>query len=190
MKARRIAVFCVALLVACLVRQGSLSAAEGRASAPGEYVVKTALVYNFIKFVEWPPEPAVRVKTIRLCVLDSERVPVLFSDLDGQEIMGKRLAVSSVQDAREAGDCDILFLTAAQSPRLPAVLDVIAGHPTLTIGDTAGYARQGIMINMYLENKRVRFEINVERARSAGLRISTKLLNLAGKVYGAVQAGE
>jgi len=46
------------------------------------------------------------------------------------------------------------------------------------------------MINMFLENKRVRFEINAETASSAELRISTKLLKLASRVYGAVPGGE
>jgi hypothetical protein len=46
------------------------------------------------------------------------------------------------------------------------------------------------MINMFLENKRIRFEINTETDRSAGLRVSTKLLKLASKVYGAAPGGE
>jgi hypothetical protein len=189
MNMRRFTALCLVLLVACLAGQSTLYAAERKTSAPGELAVKTAFVYNFIKFVEWP-QTALRTKTIRLCVLDGEGSSVLFSDLDGQEVVGRHLTVSPVQDPSEASVCDILFITAAPSIRLNSMLDAVAGHPILTIGDTAGYGRQGIMINMYLENKRVRFEINVERARSSGLRISTKLLNLAGKVYGAVQAGE
>jgi hypothetical protein len=189
MNMRTALAWCLALLVACLAGQGPVHAAERRAAVPGELAVKTAFVYNFIKFVEWP-QSAVRAKTLRLCVLGGEEPAALFSELNGQEIMGMQLAVSPVQDPREAVACTILFVTADQALRLPTVLDAVAGHPTLTIGDTAGFGRQGIMINLYIENKRVRFEINVERARSAGLRISTKLLNLAGKVYGAAQAGE
>jgi hypothetical protein len=64
------------------------------------------------------------------------------------------------------------------------VLDVVKGRPMLTVGDTEGYAQRGIMINMYLDDKRVRFEINAKAARTAGLRVSTKLMSLAGTVHG------
>jgi hypothetical protein len=73
---------------------------------------------------------------------------------------------------------------------LSEALEGLNSAPVLTIGDTDGYAQRGIMINMYLEDKRVRFEINAEAARTAGLRISAKLLKLAGKVYGPSAGGE
>jgi hypothetical protein len=66
----------------------------------------------------------------------------------------------------------------------------LEGASILTIGDTAGFARQGVIINFYLENRKVRFEINAAAARRAGLTISSKLLKLAGAVYGAAPAGD
>jgi hypothetical protein len=49
----------------------------------------------------------------------------------------------------------------------------------LTIGDTEGYAEQGVMVNFYLEDNMVRIEINIDAARRAGLNISSQLLKLA-----------
>jgi hypothetical protein len=46
------------------------------------------------------------------------------------------------------------------------------------------------MINTFLVDKRVRFEINEERARAAGIRISVKLLRLASTVYGPSGRGD
>jgi hypothetical protein len=183
----------IMLLVAGLLLRGEGYAAEQRTSAPTEYQVKAAFVNNFIKFVEWPLRGQggnVPEDTVRLCVLGDLPDKATFEALDGQEVMGKRLSLVFLQEPEESRDCQVLFLPSTVSNRLPEVLEVLQGQPTLTIGDTEGYARRGVMINMYLENKRVRFEINAETSGAAGLRISAKLLNLAGMVYGVSRTGK
>ena len=190
---RRVATAAIMLLVGGFLLRGEGYAAERRTSAPTEYQVKAAFVYNFIKFVEWPLRDQggnVPEETIRLCVLGELPDKASFEALDGQEIMGKRLSLVFLQEPEESRDCQVLFLQSSLSNSLPEVLEVLQKRPTLTIGDTEGYARRGVMINMYLENKRVRFEINAETAGAAGLRISTKLLNLAGALYGVSRTGK
>jgi len=54
----------------------------------------------------------------------------------------------------------------------------------LTIGDTKGFAQQGVIINFYIKDEKVRFEINVDAAKRANLKISAKLLRLAKIVHG------
>ena len=46
----------------------------------------------------------------------------------------------------------------------------------LTVGETEGYASRGVMIRFLTEKNRLRFEINLEAATSANLKISSKLL--------------
>jgi hypothetical protein len=190
MNIRRAAVLCLVLLFICQVPQGNGYSAETGRSVPGEYEVKAAFVYNFIKFVEWPSRGQGREDTIQLCVLGEVPVPEPFIDLDGQEIMGKKLVVSMLREPQDARPCQVLFVAPSLSRRMAEVLEAVRGRPTLTVGDTEGFARLGIMINMYLENKRVRFEINAETARAAGLRVSTKLMRLAGAVHGGTRTGE
>jgi hypothetical protein len=179
---RRIAAILLTILIAGLVEDGY--AAETERAVPGEYQVKAAFVYNFIKFVEWPADRAPAAGDVRLCVLGKVPVMASFEELRGQEVAGRRLIVTELQELNGAGACQVLFVAPSLSRRLPDVLAAVAGRPVLTIGDTDGYAEKGIMINMYLENKRVRFEINASAARAAGLGISAKLMGLAVSVYG------
>ena len=51
--------------------------------------------------------------------------------------------------------------------------------PVLTIGEMPGFARHGGIINLTLEDSKVRFEVNVEAAKEAELNISSRLLALA-----------
>jgi len=172
------------LLSAVLVMQTNGSAEERKTAAPTEYEVKAAFVHNFVKFVEWPAvgQPG---DSIRLCILGDPPNVEAFATLSGRQVGGKRLIVLPIIRPGEVIDCEVLFVTANQAARLPEIVETLDDLPILTIGDTEGYARHGVMINMFLENKRIRFEINEHKARAAGLTISAKLLKLASRVYGA-----
>jgi hypothetical protein len=172
----------LALVCAVSGAQGQGIGEERRAPAPGEYAVKAAFVYNFINFVEWPSPPG---DTIRLCILGELPDGAAFERLNGREVRGMRLTVVPLRTIGAVRNCEILFLAGHLPYRLSEVLARLSGSPTLTISDSDGFARRGVMINMFLHEKRIRFEVNDDAARAAGLGISSKLLRLASKVYGA-----
>ncbi len=53
----------------------------------------------------------------------------------------------------------------------------------LIVGDKPGFVRGVAMINMKVVDDRVRFEIDLASARSAGLKLDTRLLQMADRVY-------
>ena len=57
-----------------------------------------------------------------------------------------------------------------------------ANKPVLTVGETDAFMRAGGVIRFYLDDGRVRFEINPDAAARAGVKVSSKLLNLA-RIY-------
>ena len=139
-----------------------------------EYEVKAAFLYNFARFVDWPGGAA----GITLCLLNGDPFG---GDID--IIAGKPVGVSRLQvrriDAEQAGGCQIVFIPASQAGRLGRVLEQVRSRPVLTVGDAAGLAERGAVINFYLEQNKVRFEINIDAARRTGLPISSQLLRLA-----------
>jgi hypothetical protein len=156
---------------------------------PGEYEVKAAFLYNFLTFVEWPA-PMKREDTRRICVLAEPPVLNAFNELHGQIASGRKIEIIRVAPGENLGPCHVLFIGLQAEHDLPRIMKALEGSSVLTIGDTAGFARQGVIINFYLQNKKVRFVIDAAAARRAGIAISSKLLKLAGSVYGAAQAGE
>ena len=69
--------------------------------------------------------------------------------------------------------------------QLTEILDTIKDMNVLTVSDERGFAQQGVGINFYTEEDKVRFEINQDAVNRSGLRISSKLLSLAKIVRGA-----
>ncbi|HEX6504053.1 MAG TPA: YfiR family protein [Terriglobales bacterium] len=150
---------------------------------PTEYEIKAAFVYNFAKFVEWPPEAFSKPSdSVRLCVLGNHS---LASDLQ-QLIAGKTIGTRAVEVQRvsplQITGCHVLFVGTLESWRLQQVLESARGTHVLTVGDIPGFIEQGGVINFILDQNRIRFEVNLKAAQDAGLKLSSKLLSLAKAV--------
>lgn len=148
------------------------------ASSAPEYEVKAAFLYNFAKFIQWPAEKAPDA-TLRLCLLRDDPFGASMDAVKGKAVGDRRLEVSLVTAPSAAAGCQILFIPRSQAGDLDRVLATLKGSPVLTVGDTRGFAERGVIINFFIENQKVRFEINVDAARRAGLSISSQLLKLA-----------
>jgi hypothetical protein len=155
-----------------------LACRSAQAEQPTEYEVKAAFIHNIAKFVEWPAA-ARTTGALRLCVLGQDQSGGALGALRGKPIGNAVWDVAPVDRQSNLSQCRVLFISASESGDLAQVLDGIKDRAVLTMGDTGGYAVQGVMVNFYLEQNRVRFEINPQAASRAGLRISSQLLKLA-----------
>ena len=146
-----------------------------------EYPVKAAMIYNFTRFVEWPPaawrtpqEPMV------VGVLGSgpaERA--LAETLRGKSYAGRNIQVTRLHGIENIPGCHVLFVAASEKKHLPEILRLAHGSGILTVSDIPDFVASGGVIGFLVEDQRVRFEIGAAAARQAGLVISSKLLNLA-----------
>ena len=83
--------------------------------------------------------------------------------------------------------CHILFLSASEKKRLPEILARLRGASVLTVGESESFLQAGGVINFARRNQRVRLEVNAAAADQAGLKISSKLLNVADLVIGGAK---
>lgn len=160
-----------------------LAAAAGRApaQAPSEYQLKAVFLFNFAQFVEWPAAALADPKeSLVIGVLGEDPFGALLDETIRQEaVNGHPLAVRRFKDVAEIDRCHILFISRSEAGRLTAVLAALRGRSILTVGDTEGYALRGVMIRFISEKNRIRFRINLDAARAAGLVVSSKLLRAA-----------
>ena len=109
---------------------------------------------------------------------------MLESTVAGKAIGNRVLRIRHLGDTRDMQTCRILFIGKAQGKRIPLLVAGLHSAPILTVGETAGFLDAGGMICFLLEENKVRFEINVQAAESAGLKIGSRLLILAERVVG------
>ncbi len=153
------------------------------ASGSSEYLVKAGFIYNFAKLVEWPaPAFANPGQPIVIGVLGNESfAATLERAVDGKKIELRSFLVKRLKSPKESKECacHMLFIASAESSRTDEIIQSLKGASVLTIAETPGFTRQGGIINFVLEDSKVRFEVNVDAAKQAGLNISSRLLSLA-----------
>jgi hypothetical protein len=171
------------LLLACalLLAPARAHAQEG---AP-EYAVKAAFLYNFSKFVEWPPSAfATAADPIVICVLGENPFgPLLADAVRGKKVSGREVAVREPRSVSEAAGCHVIFI-ASGDRRLDETLHELASQPVLTVSDADSAVERGAIIGLKMDERRVRFEINMIAARRAGLKLSSQLLKVAVRLIG------
>jgi hypothetical protein len=151
---------------------------------PGEYEVKAAFIYNFTRFIEWiPSENARDDSTFLIGVLGDEPFgPVLENTFIGKTIHDHPVRITRTLNLQVLLTCQIIFISESEKSQIEKILSTLDDRQILTIADFPGFAESGGMIELRVEENRVRFVINQKEAAEAGLKINSKLLNLAQKV--------
>jgi hypothetical protein len=168
------------LLAAVLLLMGADAFAEG----PTEYEVKAAFLFNFGKFVEWPAD-VLRdpTKPIVLGILGSDPFGETLDRIAGaRPVQGRRLVVRRLKTLSEIKDCQILFVSTSEGDQVPAIMRAVNGAPVLTVSDIQNFTDRGGAIDLYLEQRKVRFTINLRATDRARLRLSSQLLKIAASV--------
>jgi len=143
-----------------------------------EYDLKAAFIYNFTKFIEWPNENKNNKPAMIVGIIGKDPFGPSISSIGGKNVRGKKLIIKDIEYLDNIRECDVLFIAASEKHRLKNILKYLVAKPILTIADTETFGERGVIINLYIENDKVKFEINAEAARKAGLKINPNLMML------------
>ena len=152
--------------------------------------VKAAFLYNFLKLTEWPDAAfAGRDSPIVIGVVGPDRFgSALGKTIESRRVNGRRIEVRQFSEFTRASVCQLLFVATVEPAEWARLLALADGRPILTVGESAGFARQGGMIGLFRDKEMVRLAVNREAVGRAGLRLSSRLLQLATIVGPATAA--
>jgi len=149
-----------------------------------EYQVKAVFLLNFTKFIEWPAADFEAPDSpVTICILGEDPFGTAIDQVvSGEVVNGRKVAVQRISRAPAPKSCQVLFSAAKLLPDL--------GPGVLTVGEGETFMRAGGMIGFVIDNRRVRFDVNQAAAERAGLKISSKLLNVAREVQNKAAGSE
>lgn len=166
---RAVAILLSALAAAMPVRAVELS----------EYQLKAAFLYNFASFTTWPADVG---NTLKLCIHGRDPFGPELDALQGKRVDHRQISVERKPPASTLGSCQIVFISGSAANDIPATLESLGRAPALTVADSPGAARQGVMLNMDVARDKITFAANMKAAQRARLVLSSKLLGLATEV--------
>jgi hypothetical protein len=172
----------VGVLLLIVALAGTTYAATGGDPARADSrEVKAVFLVNFLSFAEWPAAKlGAAPARLTIAVLgDPSFAALVERAAGGRTVNGRAIAVQSVDTAEQAVAAHLVFIASSHAHRLPAALRALADATVLTVGDSDGFAEQGVAINLYTFDNRVRIEVNSTAAARAGVRLSANLMRLA-----------
>jgi hypothetical protein len=144
-----------------------------------EPALKAAFIYNFARFTTWPVDAPASDSFI-ICVLnDSAVAEALERAVAGRSLTERPITVSVVAPAAPKRACRVLYVAGLPVTRVAEVVSELRESPVLTISNIEGFASAGGMTQFFFEHGQLRFRIQLESAKRAGLQISSRLLIMA-----------
>lgn len=158
--------------------------AAGAQTQSFEMRLEAAFLYNFARFVEWPGDSGAASTPVTFCVLGSDEFQdVLEQSLAGKTINGRPVFARRIGHAEDTLQCRVAFIGWDERKHMPAVLEALHGAPVLTVADFEQFASHGGMIQLNKQGNKFHFAVNVDAVTRHGLRVSSKLLQLAELVH-------
>jgi len=145
-----------------------------------ESALKAAFVHNFVKFTEWPRDTLPPAGPLVVCVVgDASFVDALGNYVRGHPVDGHTIVVSRIAADGAPQSCHLLYVSGITVKQAAQAVAALKQAPVLTLSDVDQFVRVGGMAQLYVEDGRIRFRINLENTRRSRLQFSSKLLSLA-----------
>jgi len=153
------------------------------AAQKGEYELKAHFLGKFTHYIDWPEavsgEDSGRAFIIGVIGDDpfNRQLQEIYNSV---KLKGRPTEIRYFDALnKNSASCDLLFIPGTEKDRLKKILSYTAGKPVLTVSDTPGFAEAGVLINLYLENNKIGFEINIDAVNKSRLSFNYRLLDLA-----------
>lgn len=174
-----------ALILATLLAFAVAPLDWAQAEPSGEYQLKAAFLFNFAKFVDWPPTSFASPQSpFVLCILGPDPFGHAIDEvLKGKTIANRSVVIERLKSVAQVRQCHMVFVSQSESFHLADIIVALHGACVLLVGEADGFAEAGGTIQFALEDNHVRFLINPDAAARAGLKVSSKLLSLARVVH-------
>jgi hypothetical protein len=167
------------LFVATALTVVGLTGASAAQSLPAP-ALKAAFLFNFAQFMEWPADAVLAGTSVALCIVNDDAVAdALERAVEGRSVEGHNLTVRRLKAGAALPNCHLLYLGGSDLKQSLDVADTIKGVFVLTVSDTARFAETGGMVELFGDNGRMRFAVNVDALQRAGVRMSSRVLGLA-----------
>ena len=157
-----------------------------------EYRSKANFLATFPSFIDWPEDAFAKSEsTFVICVVGDFQFGTSLAETTRSTLThGRRVEVRWVHNDAELRTCHVLFVSRSEGKRYAKLLQVIQGAGVLTVGEAPDFLKAGGAMSFSYQNESLQFEVNLQAATNAHLRMSSKLLALARRVLNKPEAAK
>ncbi|MFT2092425.1 YfiR family protein [Paraglaciecola sp. 2405UD69-4] len=143
--------------------------------------LKAAYMFNFVKFITWPADNTNEVEAtqsnnsepLTFCLQTSAEFKGFFEALANTQVIGpQQKSIKSIL-LEEAVECDLVYLTAKYDDAYSKLSRAVVIQNSELVESRLS------VFTFFKQNNRLRFEIDLQRAKQLKIDISSELLKLA-----------
>jgi hypothetical protein len=140
--------------------------------------VYSMMVFNFVKYVQWPSDDNSKEFVIGV-IGNSEMFNTLNTWYAGKPKGNKVYVIKKFKDASELTDCQVVFIDRSKSNEFEGVNNKVKGKGTLVVTDRNGLGSKGSCINFKTVDEKLRFELNQHAIEASNLKVASALASMA-----------
>ena len=140
--------------------------------------IHAAMLFNFIKYIQWPNEGEGGEFVVGV-IGDDNVFNTLNQWYNGKPKGSKKYVIKKLTSADESSTCQVVYVGKSKSKDFDNIKTSIEGKSILTITDGNGLGQKGSCINFKVIDGKLKFELNQTTVTSSNLKVSTQLSSMA-----------
>jgi hypothetical protein len=156
----------------------------------GEHLAKAGFIVRLSNLIEWPDHSTVSDKKAPFVIGvigDKAMISALREYTRNQEIRGKKVKIIFISELEEElhqlKNFNVLFIPEFSRRKLKGIIETVGKYPILTIGDTEGYEKRGVMINLTQKrSNKLGFNVNCLAAEKNGISLTYRVVRYASSI--------
>jgi len=140
--------------------------------------VHAAMLYNFIKYTQWPNEAEAGDFTVGV-IGEDNLFELLKARYDGKPKGTKKYVIKKLSSAADASACQVVYVGKAKSGEFESINTSVKGKGALVITDKNGLGEKGSAINFKTVDNKLKFELNQKAIDASNLKVSGALSSMA-----------
>lgn len=151
---------------------------SARAQERPTHEIHAAMLFNFIKYVQWPNESEPGEFVVGV-IGDEEVFNTLKKWYDGKPKGTKKYTIKNLGSAGDAINCQVVYIGKSRNRDFDTIKTSTAGKSVLTVTDGNGMGQKGSCINFRVIDGKLKFELNQATVAGSNLKVSTQLSSMA-----------
>jgi YfiR/HmsC-like len=143
-----------------------------------ENLIKAAYIERITRFVEWPANEKLtsRDQFVIGVYDEDEFYDILNTVFKEKPIKEHKVRIISIEFPEQINTCNICYISSKAKSSINKFIDSANSSGVLLISGTPGFSKAGVHINFYIEEEKLKFEINERSMVSAGFKVSYLLM--------------
>lgn len=153
-----------------------------------EEKLKAAYIFNFSRFASWPELSLPEHLTI--CIITENSPGAALKALETRSVNNRKIDVRYYSSLVKINGCAVAYLPSSDTRLQQQLIDQVQHRSVLTISNGVDFVEMGGMIGFvekytlrkFRQSSGLGFAINLNAAKQANIKLSSKLLDLATNV--------